>query len=285
MSFLATLALFLGIAGVVSTQESITTIAQTGFGKGLPQSLQPLAPQVSGKKFAVIIGIVYDNFELGNITYADQDAASMYRLLTGKFGYPKENVILLQNARASRQNILGALDWLAHNPDIDSSSDVVFFYSGHGLRSAPDVGLNLPGVQSAYALVPFDFMSFDYLKGQGLLWDSELAGYLKDIQAGRMWINIDSCSSGGFNRPGISGPNRIVTMSSRGDELSSEIPEVQRGVMMEYMVEEGIARGMSVEQAFAAAAPRVSLGFGQNPQIVDEYDGNMDLGKTPQAPN
>jgi len=285
MSFLATLALFLGIAGVVSTQESITTIAQTGFGKGLPQSIQPLAPQASDKKFAVIIGIVYDNFELGNITYADRDAASMYRLLTGKFGYPKENVILLQNARANRQNILGALDWLAHNPDIDSSSDVVFFYSGHGLRSAPDVGLNLPGVQSAYALVPFDFMSFDYLKGQGLLWDSELAGYFKDIQAGRMWINIDSCSSGGFNRPGISGPNRIVTMSSRGDELSSEIPEVQRGVMMEYMVEEGIARGMSVEQAFAAAAPRVSLGFGQNPQIVDEYDGNMDLGKTPQAPN
>lgn len=278
LSFFATLILFLGFASMISSNEPVVPIAQTGFSKGFSEAA---VEQPQKKKFAVVIGIVYDNNELGNIAFADQDAASVYRLLTTKLGFPRENVRLLQNSQANRQGIIEALDWLSHNPDIDSGSDVVFFYSGHGLRSAPDAGLNLPGVTNSYALVPFDFMSFDYLKGQGLLWDNELAGYLGGIQAGRMWIHIDSCSSGGFNKPGITGPNRVVTMSSQADELSSEIPESQHGVMVQYMVENSMARGLSVEESFAAAAPWAAQNYGQNPQIADEYPGNMDLGKSP----
>lgn len=282
LSFFATLILFLGFASMISSNEPVVPIAETGFSKGFSEAA---VEQPQKKKFAVVIGIVYDNNELGNIAFADQDAASVYRLLTTKLGFPRENVRLLQNSQANRQGIIEALDWLSHNPDIDSGSDVVFFYSGHGLRSAPDAGLNLPGVTNSYALVPFDFMSFDYLKGQGLLWDNELAGYLGGIQAGRMWIHIDSCSSGGFNKPGITGPNRVVTMSSQADELSSEIPESQHGVMVQYMVENSMARGLSVEESFAAAAPWAAQNYGQNPQIADEYPGNMDLGKSPQATN
>lgn len=286
LSFLATLLLFLSFAGVVSSDEPVApvaAIAQTGFGKGLDEPV--VQEQPSKKKYAVIVGIVYENYELGEIAYADQDAASMYRLLTEQFGFPKNNVILLQNSQASRRNILDALGWLEDNPDIDSDADVVVFYSGHGLRSAPNIGLNLPGIADAYALVPFDFMNFDYKKGQGLIWDAELAGLLDGINAGRMWVNIDSCSSGGFDKPGISGPNRIVTMSSRADELSSEIPEAQRGVMMQYMIELGIAQGMTIEQAFSLSAPWAALRYGQNPQISDKYPGNMDLGMSPQSPN
>lgn len=282
LSFFATLILFLGFAGMISANEPALPIAQTGFSKGISEAA---VVQPAKKKFAVVIGIVYDNSELGNVAFADQDAASVYGLLTTKLGFPRENVLLLQNSQANRQGIIGALDWLAHNPDIDSSSDVVFFYSGHGLRSAPDAGLNLPGVTNSYALVPFDFLSYDYKKGQGLLWDSELADYLGAIQAGRMWIHIDSCSSGGFNKPGITGPNRVVTMSSQADELSSEIPESQRGVMVQYMIENGMAQGLSVEDSFAAAVPWAAQNYGQNPQISDEYPGKMDLGNSPQATN
>lgn len=279
LSFLATLILFLGLAGVVSSDESlvpVNMIAQTGFGKGLEEGVAQDQP--SKKKYAVIVGIVYDNYELGQISYADQDAASMYRLVTEKFGFPRNNVILLQNSQATRRNILDALGWLADNPDIDSDSDVVVFYSGHGLRSAPNIGLNLPGIADAYSLVPFDFINFDYKKGQGLIWDAELAGLLDGIRAGRMWIHIDSCFSGGFDKPGISGANRILTTSSRADELSNEIPETQRGVMMQYMVELGVSQGMTIEQAFSLSAPWASLRYGQNPQIADKYPGNMDLG-------
>ncbi|MDO8735761.1 MAG: caspase family protein [Thermoleophilia bacterium] len=286
LSFLTTLFVFLGLAGVVASNEPVapaTVIAQTGFGKGIDEPV--VIEQPSRKKFAIVIGIVYDNYELGEISYADQDAGSMYRLLTERFGFPRENVILLQNAQANRKNILDAFGWLADNPDIDEESDVVVFYSGHGLRTAPDAGLNLPGVPEAYALVPFDFMNFDYKKGQGLFWDAELAAYLDGIDAGRMWINIDSCFAGGFNRPGITGANRIVTMSSRSNELSSEIPEAQRGAMMQYMVEQGVARGLTIEQAYTQAVPWAFLRYGQNPLIADNYPGNMDLGISPRSPN
>jgi len=229
------------------------------------------------KKFAVIIGIVYENYDFGYVGYADRDAGSVYDMLTGKMGFPRENVILLQNSQATLDNICKALDWLSTNPRIDSESEVVFFYSGHGLRNGPGAGLNIPDLAPGAALVPFDYPGFDFKRGQGLIWDSQLAGFLSRIRPARMWISIDSCSSGGFNRPGITGPNRVVTMSSQIDELSSEISDAGRGVMTQYLVEEGISKGFSVEDAFLAAAPRAALGYGQNPQIADEYPGNLDI--------
>jgi len=294
LALLAALVMVLGLAAAASPGNPRSPIAQMGPDKGLaeatmdapvmPQFPQTAASPAPAKKFAVVIGIVYDNYDLGEVNYADQDAASVYNMLIEKWGFPRENIRLLRNSEATRQNILGALDWLAHNPDIGPDSDVVVFYSGHGLRSAPNTGLNIPGLDNAYALVPFDFRAFDYKKGQGLLWDSELTGYLGGIQAGRMWINIDSCSSGGFDRPGINGPNRIVTMSSQGDQLSSEIQETQRGAMVQFMIEEGINKGMTIEQAFDLAAPEVSRRYGQNPRIADNYPGNMDLSQSPQTP-
>ncbi|MEK7817711.1 MAG: caspase family protein, partial [Actinomycetota bacterium] len=215
------------------------------------------------------------NYEFGWINFADRDAAAVSRLLVEKMGFPPENVVLLQNSEASRNNIIYALDWLVDNPYVDESSEVVVYYSGHGVRSGPGVGMNIPELPSAYALAPFDFMNFDFKKGAGLIWDSELAAKLSQINPAKMWVSIDSCSSGGFLRPGITGPNRIVTASRRGDEISSEIDLVQRGVFTQLVVEEGLARGLTVEEAFAAAVPRASQEFGQNPQIADEYPGSM----------
>ena len=238
------------------------------------------APPPPRKKFAVVIGIDYDNNILGTIHYADQDAVSMYHLLTAGLGFPADNVKMLRNSEATRQNIISVLDWLAHNPQIDANSDVVFFYSGHGLKNGPGM-LDLPGGQTAYALVPFDFASFDYRSGLGLIGDTELATYLGNINAGRMWINIDSCFSGGFARPGITGPNRIVTTSSRSNELSGEMPDAQRGTMMQYFVDNGVGKGLPIEVAFNAAAPFAYATSGQNPLIADDYPGNMNLWESP----
>lgn len=229
------------------------------------------------KKFAVVIGVVYNSYDFGYVGYADRDAGSVYDMLTGRMGFPRENVILLQNSQATLDNILKALEWLTTNPRIDSESEVVFFYSGHGLRNGPGAGLNIPDLAPGAALVPFDYPGFDFRRGQGMIWDWQLAEFLSRINPARMWISIDSCSSGGFNRPGITGPNRVVTMSSQINELSSEISDAGRGVMTQYLVEEGISKGLSVEDAFLAAAPRAALGYGQNPQIADEYPGNLVL--------
>lgn len=266
----------LGVSGTMSAQKNGETDFAASFGGSVADQLDgPASASAPVHKFAVIIGIVYDNYEFGWINFADKDAAAVYSLLTQKMGFPAENVILLQNSEASRNNITDALDWLVDNPDVDENSEVVIYYSGHGVRSGPGVGMNIPELPSAYALAPFDFMNYDFKKGAGLIWDTELADKLSQISPAKMWVSIDSCSSGGFLRPGITGPNRIVTASSRGDELSSEIDPVQRGVFTQLVVEEGLARGLTVEEAFAAAAPRASGEFGQNPQIADEYPGSM----------
>lgn len=235
------------------------------------------------KKFAVVIGIVYDNYDLGVVNYADQDALSVYNLLTQKLGFPRENVLLLRNGEATGTGIHKAISWLVRNPDVDADADVVFFYSGHGLRNRAAAGLEDNGAQPGYALVPYDFANFDYAQGAGLMWDSYLADMLSRINPRRMWITIDSCVAGGFTRPGISGPNRVVTLSSQADQLSSEVQETGRGVLTQYMIEDGVARGVPVEKAFAAAVPRAFDAYGQNPQIVDNYPGELDLYHEPSS--
>lgn len=260
----------LTLAGAVASDEVVMNGKNLAFDPSLAQA------EKDYDKYAVVIGIVYDNYEFGVINYADRDAGSVYNLLTEQLGYPEENVVILQNHEATRSNILAALEGLAENPDISSDSEITIFYSGHGLRSAPDVGLNIAGMEPGYAIVPFDFMSFDYRKGAGLIWDRELADILGRMEPGKMWVMIDSCNAGGFTRPGITGSNRVVTLSSRAEEMSNEISDTERGVFTYYLVEQGIARGLSVEQAFANSVPG-AVGRGQTPQIVDEYPGNLFL--------
>jgi hypothetical protein len=92
-----------------------------------------------------------------------------------------------------------------------------------------------------------------------------------------MWVTIDSCFSAGFLKPGITGPNRVVVASSQGDQLSNEIPWVQRGVMTHFLANEGMdGLGLGVEQAFWYSYDRAGA-FSQTPQIADDYVGNMDL--------
>lgn len=240
----------------------------------VPAAPAPQAPQAN--KFAVIIGIDYDHTDFGEVKYADQDAATVYNMLTGQMGFPPNNVVLLQDSQATMENIIYALDWLTTNPAVDANSEVVFFYSGHGLRNGPGDGMNVPGLSPGYALVPFDFYNYNFKMGAGMIWNWDLADRLARIHPGRMWISIDSCFSGGFLQPGITGPNRVVTTSSQADQLSSEMPEAQRGAFTKFIVDDGIARGKSVEDAFLAAYGP-TLGFSQTPQIADDNPGGTDL--------
>ena len=262
----------LSLAGSIASDESVTTV------KNLAIDPIPALAEKDDSKYAVVIGIVYDNYEFGVINFADRDANSIYRLLTERLGYPEENVVLLENQDATREHIIAALEGLADIPVLDGDAEVTVFYSGHGIRSAPDVGLNIPNGEPGYAIVPFDFLKFDYRNGAGLIWDRELADILGRLDPGKMWVMIDSCNAGGFARPGITGPNRIVTMSSRADEMSNEISDVGRGVFTYFLLEQGIARGLSVEQAFANSVQPAASGYGQTPQIVDDYPGNFFLG-------
>lgn len=277
LGLFAVLVTGLALASTPAPGESVTAgpgvVASMGTVLDSPSFPQPAPPR---KKYAVVIGIVYQSADFGIIKHTDDDAAAVDTLLTQKWGYPRENVLTLLNEQATGENIINALRWLATNPDIDENTDVVFYYSGHGIRNG--AGINAPpSFDQGAALVPYDYANFDFRTGNGLVWDGELAQYLGQVKAGRMWINFDSCFSGTFTAPGIAGPNRVVTMSSLPNELSSEIDHVQRGVLTQLLVEEGVARGLSIEDAYLAATPRAVTEFHQTPQIADGYPGNLDL--------
>ena len=236
----------------------------------------PAPPTPPVGKYAVIIGIDYDHYDFGAVHYADQDAGSVYRMLTQEKGFLPQNIRLLQNGQATHDSIMAALNWLVTNPGVNTRSEVVFFYSGHGLRNGDGAGLDIPGFPPASALVPFDYYNYDYSRGDGLIWDGDLADKLSRIQPKLMWVSIDSCFAGGFIRPGVAGPNRIVTTSSQVDELSNELPDAQRGVFTNFMVDQGMDRGLPIEQAFWGAFSQ-SQAYHQDPQISDNYPHSGDL--------
>jgi hypothetical protein len=77
------LAASLILAGTLATNEGFPTQKNLAFDP------IPVLADKDYDKHAVLIGIVYDNAEFGVINYADQDAGSIYNLLTRRLGYPE----------------------------------------------------------------------------------------------------------------------------------------------------------------------------------------------------
>ena len=77
--------------------------------------------------FALLIGASSKGEE-----YMAADAKALREVLLDKrfAGYPKENVFLLTDKKATRKNILKAFDDLAKK--LNKDSNVILYYSGHG---------------------------------------------------------------------------------------------------------------------------------------------------------
>ena len=99
------------------------------------------------KSWAIVIGID-DYAKWPKLEYAGRDAQSIADTLTGQFGFPSSQVIVLKNQQATRNNILAAFhDRLAD--DRTGKNDRVFvFFAGHGatrqLASGRDLGYIIP---------------------------------------------------------------------------------------------------------------------------------------------
>ena len=100
------------------------------------------------ESFAAIIGI--DNYQKWpRLRYAANDARGIRDLLVNKYNFKPQNVFLLLNEEATRQNILSLLGDKLANPDMVKREDRVFvFFAGHGatrkLPSGRDLGYIIP---------------------------------------------------------------------------------------------------------------------------------------------
>ncbi|MEH2306692.1 MAG: caspase family protein [Nostoc sp.] len=156
-----------------------------------------------------------------------------------------EHIRLLQNEQTTRSEILDGLTWLKEKA-ADKDATIVVFYSGHGCFDLSS---------QSYYLLQHDFNSIDIantaLSGQ------EFTQALRQIQAKRLWVVIDSCHAEGMATSkgelpadfiatalpkGIvdalkQGEGRAVFTSSRGNQSSYIRPDGTMSIYTYHLIE------------------------------------------------
>jgi len=95
--------------------------------------------------WALIIGIdKYENVQ--NLNYAVKDAESINEILINTFDFPRDNVFILINKEATKQNIIQAFSDITKNAQ--GRDRVVIYFAGHGqtmdLPEGGEMGYLLP---------------------------------------------------------------------------------------------------------------------------------------------
>ncbi len=138
--------------------------------------------------YALIIGVGDD------LPYTVKDAQNLYKSITNKklVGYPKENVILLTEKKATRQGILKAFDTLKEKTNEESS--IILYYSGHGGKF---------GDEHKFFLQPYGMTAENYKK----TWVTaeELKEKVNALPSSRLVLFLDCCHAEGMIQTGIKG--------------------------------------------------------------------------------
>lgn len=266
-----------------------------------PTQLQPS----ERRKFAVIIGIdKYKDPDIEDLNVAGVDAKSIYEIITDPNGggFPAENVKLLLNEEATRENITKALgEWLPSQANPNDT--VLIFYSGHG-GIEPDPTGEEPDGNSKY-IIPYD-ADPDNLFSTAIQ-NSSLSSMLLRISSNQMIFLIDCCYSGGTTtgqetiksisppnaRVGndiyddFSGSGRVVISASLPDQVSYEIPKLNHGIFTYSLLEAVYGKADFNEDGILTLIAEIypfisqevvkmahSFGFRQNPTLKCQVIGD-----------
>jgi uncharacterized caspase-like protein/peptidoglycan/xylan/chitin deacetylase (PgdA/CDA1 family) len=158
------------------------------------------------KSWALVIGI--DNYaKWPKLEYAANDAQAIADTLTGRFGFPSSQVILLKNGEATRNNILAAFHDRLADGRTQKNDRVFVFFAGHGatrqLASGRELGYIIPADSD-----PAEFA------GDAIAM-SDIQNIAESLQAKHVLFVMDACYSGlGLTRGGA-GPNAYLRENAR----------------------------------------------------------------------
>ena len=189
---------------------------------------------------AIVLG-VEDYQYAPTVTYAYNDADIFREYLISSFGFKRENIYFKTNNRATKgefEKIFSQKGWLSNH--INSKSDVIVFYAGHG---APDIT-----TKETY-LVPYDIDPNYATTGYSL---DELYKGLGKLKAKSVTVILDACFSGGTrdNQPLLAGtrpinlsiesgnvPENITVFSAAsGNEISSAYKQKNHGIFTYFFL-------------------------------------------------
>lgn len=191
-------------------------------------------------RHAVIIGIERYRQKLPNADYATHDAQVVSEYATKVLGVPEENLALLLNEHATKNDLEKYMEsWLPNR--VEREDSVFIFYSGHGAPSAKS--------GKAY-MVPFDGdPAFIDQTGYPL---GRLYERLNKLPAKEIVIVLDSCFSGAGGRsviakgmrpvglsvetPASVGGATVVLAASSGDQVSSTYDAKGHGLLTYFFL-------------------------------------------------
>jgi len=253
-----------------------------GRGRGRPvrqAATGVLGANISGNKYAIIIGISDYPGTANDLQYSDDDAIDMYDALTTLYGYDEDNIHLLTDMDASFNATRDAID------DIKSKEvagdEVVFFFSGHGARGKANDG---DKEKIDEAVVAHDGSNLVYI------WDGQLKDWFSGFNTTRIIFIFDSCLAGGMTD--LEAPGRVINMACSESGLSYESSSWGggHGQFTYYFVNQGMLGGQAdkydhdediilseatdvvVEEAFDYAKANCRR---QKPTISDSFDNDL----------
>ncbi len=185
-----------------------------------------LGTTVSGSRYAVVVGISDYPGEVNDLNYCDEDAIEMAAALNGAYGFT--NISLMTDLAATRFAILDAIESIPAD-----AGEVLFFFSGHGLKGTAD-DWDKERIDEAIAahdtntIVP--------------IWDGELKAAFSRFTTSRIIFIFDTCLAGGMNKD-LEAPGRVIAMATTENGLASESDLWQNGEFSYYFVDLGMLQG------------------------------------------
>ena len=212
----------------------------------------------AGGTWAVMIGVNDYPGTKSDLRAAVNDATDVNEALA-RLGVPGTNRLLIRDGQASAEVIRASVNWLNERAGPDSTA--IFFFAGHVRK----VG------EGRESLVASD---------GGTVSDADLAGRLRSLRAGRVWIGIAACYGGGFNE--VLQPGRILTGAAPANSLAYENGGFQRSYMVQYMIREALIEGRAgtttIEGAFAYAQAALARDYpNRQPVQFDHAPGELEL--------
>lgn len=205
-------------------------------------------------RYALLVGIDDYPGTRSDLRGPVRDAQIMRDVLVDRFEFSPENVVMLTDSDATRENIANGI--LQHLGQAGPDGVAVFFYSGHGMQVGANIGLTGAldpeprgdGDEALYI--------YGYDQDSSMLLDEELGFLLESLEAGRTLAVVDACFSGEITRAAGDAPQ------SKRVDLSD--PEVAASLRMP-------TNFIAVEPKVAEALSDLSLGFGQLSSFAEVF--------------
>ena len=147
--------------------------------------------ELFNRGYALLVGVGESAYKPLSLPVTVKDTQAIYAALTDPelCAYPddREHIRVLNNAAATRGAIMDGLKWLDQKAEVDREATVLVYYSGHGWIDKTD---------NRYYLLQHDVKP-SKLAASALSAEA-FTDALREIQAERLLVVIDSCHAAGM---------------------------------------------------------------------------------------